>query len=73
MFTFVSGSWAFAGQVINVRNVLHANGQSTLARLSLRRTNERLYSGRTITYTRPALALVEIPSPAQIGSSASLQ
>jgi hypothetical protein len=73
MFTFVSGSWAFAEQVINVRNVLHANGQSTLARLSLRRTNERLYSGKTITYTRPALALVEIPSPAQAGSSASLQ
>jgi hypothetical protein len=60
MFTFVSGSWSFAEQVINARNVLQANSQLTLARLSLRRADQRLYSGRPIAYTRPALALVEI-------------
>jgi hypothetical protein len=58
MFTFASGSWSFAEQVINARNALQANNQPTRARLSLRRTHHRLYSGRTITYTKPALTLV---------------
>jgi hypothetical protein len=62
MFTFVSGSWSFAEQVINARNALHANSQLTRARLSLWRTYHRLHSGRTLTYTRPALALVGTPS-----------
>jgi Recombination directionality factor-like len=57
-FTFASGSWYFAKQVINAHKVLQANGQPARARLSLRRTDQRLYSGRTITYTRPVLTLV---------------
>ena len=58
IFTFASGSWSLAEQVINVRTVLQADSQPTRARLSLRRTHHRLYSGRTLTYTRPVLVVV---------------
>jgi hypothetical protein len=62
IFTFTSGSWSFAEEVINARNALYANGQPTRARLSLWQTYHRLSSGRTLTYTRPTLALVGTPS-----------
>lgn len=58
VFTFASGSWSLTEQVINARISLQADSQPTRARLSLQRTLHRLYSGRTLAYTRPVLAVV---------------
>jgi hypothetical protein len=58
VFTFVSGNWSFAEQAVVTEAVLGNLAVPTLIQLGLKQTHHILRGGRSVTYTRPTLAVL---------------
>jgi hypothetical protein len=73
-FTFLSGNWSFAEQAIMTKAALANLAVPTLIQLGLKQTRHILHGGRSVTYTRPTLALLStsLPNPGSTEASANL-
>jgi Recombination directionality factor-like len=58
VFKFVSGNWSFAEQAVVTEAVLGNLAVPTLIQLGLKQTHHILRGGRSVTYTRPTLAVL---------------
>jgi hypothetical protein len=65
MFRFVSGNWSFAEHAVVAKAALGNLAGPTLIQLGLRQTVHTLHGGRSVTYTRPTLALLGTSLPSR--------
>jgi hypothetical protein len=72
MFTFVSGNWSFAEQAVMTEAVLGNLAVPTLIQLTLKQTRHVLHGGRSVTYTRPTLAVLGPSSPNSLAVTSGL-
>jgi hypothetical protein len=60
LFTLLCDDWSFVETAINLQEALRGTNHSPVtAQLELLRTLHQLRSGRTLTYTRPMITLIE--------------
>jgi hypothetical protein len=72
MFTFVSGNWSFAEQAVMTEAVLGNLAAPTLIQLGLKQTRHVLRGGRSVTYTRPTLAVLGTSLPNSLAVTSRL-